>query len=119
MAAALAAAGPAPAAAAPAPQVQPVVDETPAAGPMPAIPQNPSVVREATVNSGLNLNRVSLIGVFGTSSDRSALVRMPGGKVMRVQVGDSLDGGRVAAIGEDNLYYVKNGQNVMLAMPKG
>ncbi len=124
VAAALAAAGAAPATpvvtAQPAPQAQPVVDEAPAAvAPMPAIPQNPSVVREATVNSGLNLSRVSLIGVFGTSADRSALVRMPGGKVMRVQVGDTLDGGRVAAIGEDNLYYVKNGQNVMLAMPKG
>lgn len=121
VAAALAAAGATPVAAVqPAPQAQPVVDEAPAAvAPMPAIPQNPSVVREATVNSGLNLNRVSLIGVFGTSADRSALVRMPGGKVMRVQVGDTLDGGRVAAIGEDNLYYVKNGQNVMLAMPKG
>jgi hypothetical protein len=44
---------------------------------------------------------------------------MPGGKVVRVQVGDTLDGGRIAAIGEDNLYYVKNGQNVQLRMPNG
>jgi type IV pilus biogenesis protein PilP len=86
---------------------------------MPSLPENASVATESTVNGALNLNRINLIGVFGTTSDRSALVRMPGGKVVRVQVGDTLDGGRIAAIGEDNLYYVKNGQNVQLRMPNG
>jgi hypothetical protein len=118
VAAALAAAGTATTARPPA---APTVDAEPqpVSAPMPSLPENTSVATESTVNGALNLNRINLIGVFGTTSDRSALVRMPGGKVVRVQVGDTLDGGRIAAIGEDNLYYVKNGQNVQLRMPNG
>lgn len=103
------------------PPTAPSVDAEPepASSPMPNLPSNASVASESTVNGALNLNRVNLIGVFGTTSDRSALVRMPGGKVVRVQVGDTLDGGRIAAIGENTLYYVKNGQNVQLKMPNG
>ena len=85
----------------------------------PRTPVNASVAKEATVASAINVNRVNLLGVYGTNSDRSALVRLPGGRILKVQVGDALDGGRVAAIGADNLYYVKNGQNLQLTMPRG
>jgi hypothetical protein len=34
-----------------------------------------------------------------------------------VGVGDRLDGGRVAAIGEASLQYVRNGRNVTLEIP--
>jgi hypothetical protein len=34
-----------------------------------------------------------------------------------VGVGDRLDGGRVAAIGEDSLQYVRNGRNITLDIP--
>ena len=117
VAAALAAAGPATAAQPAAPSVD--AEPEPVSSPMPSLPGNASVAKESTVNGALNLNRINLIGVFGTTSDRSALVRLPSGKVLRVQVGDTLDGGRIAAIGEDSLYYVKNGQNVQLKMPNG
>ncbi|MBI1219130.1 MAG: hypothetical protein GC186_11335 [Rhodobacteraceae bacterium] len=121
VAAALAAAGPATAAQPAAKPAAPAADSEPepVSAPMPGLPSNASVAKESTVNGAINLNRINLIGVFGTTSDRSALVRMPGGKVVRVQVGDTLDGGRIAAIGEDTLYYVKNGQNVQLKMPNG
>ena len=36
-----------------------------------------------------------------------------------IVVGDRLDGGRVAAIGESALQYSKNGRNVVLDMPDG
>jgi hypothetical protein len=36
-----------------------------------------------------------------------------------VSVGDKLDGGKVAAIGDTELRYVKSGQNVVLKLPKG
>jgi hypothetical protein len=84
----------------------------------PKVPVSASVAKEATVASAINVNRVNLLGVYGTNSDRKALVRLPSGRILKVQVGDALDGGRVAAIGTDNLYYVKNGQNLQLTMPR-
>lgn len=105
-AAAPAAAAAAPAAAAPAPA------QTAAAAPN--IPTSASVAQQATQARAINLRRVNLIGVFGTPNDRRALVRLSNGQVMRVQVGDRLDGGQVSAIGEDELRYVKNGRNEIL-----
>ncbi|MDE3237703.1 MAG: hypothetical protein KGN33_01940 [Paracoccaceae bacterium] len=98
------------------PEAQPE-PETPTK--MPPLPANPSVAKEATIVGAINLNRINLLGVFGTAENRTALVRLSGGRVKTVHVGDVLDGGRVAAIGEDMLYYVKNGRNVQLTLPKG
>ena len=36
-----------------------------------------------------------------------------------VEVGDRLDGGRVAAITDSELRYVKGGRNVVLKIPEG
>ncbi|MFN3955094.1 MAG: type IV pilus biogenesis protein PilP [Pararhodobacter sp.] len=95
----------APAAAAPA---------APAAAAGPQIPTSASVAERATQTRAINLRRINLVGVFGTPSDRRALVRLADGRVVRVQVGDSLDGGRVSAISDDELRYVKNGRNEVL-----
>ena len=65
------------------------------------------------------LGKVNLIGVYGSSSDRRALVRLSNGKYVKVQVGDKLDGGQVAAISDDALRYVKRGKNVVLEVPQG
>ena len=51
-----------------------------------------------------------------SSSNRRALVRMPTGRLVKVQVGDRLDGGRVAAIGDNELSYVKKGRTYVLKM---
>ena len=85
----------------------------------PRIPTAANVAKEATYSRAIKLNRMSLLGVFGSSANRADLVRMPSGKVMKVKVGDRLYGGQVTAIGDDSLYYVKNGRNYQLAMPKG
>ena len=91
---------------------------TPAASaPTPSVPQIPSsaLVADAATNSGmLNLRRINLIGVFGGNSDRRALVRMSNGRMVRVGVGDELDGGRVAAIDDSALRYVKRGRDHIL-----
>lgn len=76
----------------------------------PAIPTSASVAREATQTSAINLRRINLIGVFGSAGNRNALVRLSNGNVVRVGVGDRLDGGQVAAIAESELRYVKNGR---------
>ena len=62
---------------------------------------------------------MNLIGVYGTASDRRALVRLPSGRYVKVEVGDRIDGGRVAAIRDGELLYVKGGQNVTLRVPSG
>jgi len=77
----------------------------------PAIPTSASVARQATVKNAINLRNVNLIGVYGTSSQRRALVRLPSGRYDKVKVGDRLDGGRVRAIGSNSLIYNKNGRD--------
>ncbi|MCU4653768.1 hypothetical protein N8I71_13065 [Roseibacterium sp. SDUM158016] len=101
--------------AAPAPE-GPVV-EAAAIAPGPSIPSNADVARAATQRGELRLRNINLIGVTGTPSDRRALVRLPSGRFVRVGVGDRLDGGRVAAIGESTLQYVRGGRTVTLDIP--
>jgi hypothetical protein len=124
---AAAVATPAPAAA-PAPEPAPVV--TAAAAPeqeidepepviaAPNMPTSVTVSRQATVKNALNLGEISLIGVFGSSSSRRALIRMPSGRFIKVKVGDRFDGGTIAAIGDSEVSYVKRGQTVVLKMVK-
>lgn len=85
-----------------------------AAPAQPQIPTSASVAETATERRAINLRRVNLIGVFGTQTNRRALVRLSNGQVVRVQVGDALDGGRVSAIGDTELRYVRGGRNQVL-----
>ncbi|MBF9047551.1 hypothetical protein LSUCC0031_10535 [Rhodobacterales bacterium LSUCC0031] len=85
--------------------------------PAPTIPSNADVARAATSRNEIRLRDINLIGVTGTSSNRSALVRLSSGRFVRVSVGDRLDGGRVAAIGATSLQYVVNGRNITLEIP--
>lgn len=62
---------------------------------------------------------VTLIGVYGSPSQRRALVRLPSGRYVKVQVGDRIDGGQVAAISQNEVRYVKRGRSVTLRMPSG
>ena len=64
-------------------------------------------------------HELNLIGVYGTAGSRRALVRTPTGRFLRVEVGDRLDGGRVAAISETELSYVKNGRTIVLKGSEG
>jgi hypothetical protein len=84
----------------------------------PTGPVSSSVARAATDNNAIALGRVSLVGVFGSASNRRALVRMPNGRFKKVSVGDSFDGGRVAAISASSLRYTKSGRTVTLDMPQ-
>ncbi|MCA0960583.1 hypothetical protein [Salipiger bermudensis] len=87
--------------------------------PAPRVPQNANVAREATTANQINLRDVNLIGVFGSASNRRALVRLSNGRLQNVKVGDRLDGGRVAAIGDSELRVAKSGRNIVLRMPGG
>ncbi len=80
----------------------------------PEMPTRASVASQATVDNAIRLNQVNLIGIYGSNSDRRALVRLPSGRFVKVQVGDRVDGGQVAAISDRELRLVKNGRNVVL-----
>ncbi len=84
-----------------------------------AIPSTASVARQATLEDAIRLNRINLVGVYGLSSDRRALVRLPSGRYVKVKVGDRVDGGTVSAITESQLQYQKGGRTVALSMPQG
>jgi hypothetical protein len=85
----------------------------------PTIPSRASVARNATQENAINLRKVNLIGVYGASNDRRALVRLSSGRYKKVQIGDRIDGGKVAAINSNELHYVKSGRTIVLKMPRG
>ncbi len=84
----------------------------------PKIPSSASVTKQATVRNAINLNRINLMGVYGTPSNRRALVRLANGRYKKVQVGDRIDGGKVSAIGDSELRYQKGSRNIVLKMPR-
>lgn len=97
----------------------PATPPAPAPSAAPSIPTTASVARQATIPNAINLRRVNLIGVYGSATDRRALVRLPSGRYVKVKVGDRVDGGRVRAIGDGQLVYVKSGRDVTLTVPSG
>ncbi|MDF3413189.1 hypothetical protein HKX54_01870 [Sulfitobacter sp. M57] len=84
----------------------------------PKIPTSTSVAKQATVKNALNLRKVNLIGVYGKPSNRRALIRLGNGRYQKVVVGDRIDGGRVSAIGQNELRYKKRGRDLVLKMPR-
>ena len=103
---------PAPATAAPVQTAAPVAPQNYA--PVPG-----GVARAATQEDVLPLREINLIGVYGRPNARRALVRLSNGRYVRVEVGSTLDGGQVTAIGEDALNYVKRGRTLALQLPSG
>ncbi len=106
-------------AAAPAEEAAVVTQAAIAAPRLPPAASPSNVARQATVKNAIDLGKINLIGVYGSSSNRRALIRLSSGKYVKVKVGDRIDGGQVAAIGSSELLYVKNGRRMTLAMPKG
>ncbi|WP_113911211.1 hypothetical protein [Roseovarius dicentrarchi] len=84
----------------------------------PSIPSSASVSQQATLKDAINLRQVNLIGVYGSTASRRALVRLGNGRYQKVRIGDALDGGQVAAIGDSELRYIKRGKNVVLRIPQ-
>lgn len=101
-------------------RVEPEADDEPeVAKAMPRLPTSTSVAKQATFVNAINLSRANLIGIYGSPSARYALIRQANGRYKKVSVGDSFDGGRVAAITTSEVRYQKSGKMVTLALPKG
>ncbi len=78
-----------------------------------------TVTRSATRKNVINLRNINIIGITGTTRLRNALVRLPNGQVVKVRIGDRLDGGRVTDISSKTLTYAKSGRSITLNMPRG
>jgi hypothetical protein len=78
-----------------------------------------TVTRSATRKNVINLLNINLIGITGTTRLRNALVRLSNGQVVKVRIGDRLDGGRVTDISSKTLTYAKSGRSITLDMPRG
>ena len=78
-----------------------------------------TVTRSATRKNVVNLRNINVIGITGTTRLRNALVRLPNGQVVKVRIGDRLDGGRVTDISSKTLTYAKSGRSITLNMPRG
>jgi len=82
-------------------------------------PVSGGVARAATVDNAIRLRDMNLIGVYGRPNARRALIRMGNGRYVKVEVGSALDGGRVTAIGDSALNFVKSGRTYALQLPNG
>ena len=94
-------------------------DEANVDSPIADEPSSARVSERATLEKGLNLRKVNLLGTYRFGKSRKALILMPNGSKRMVKVGDRLDGGQVAAIDEEELRYIKSGLNIILSMPSG
>jgi hypothetical protein len=78
-----------------------------------------SIVKIATTKNVINKRKLNLLSIYSRGSERRAIVRFPTGQTKLVKVGDALDGGRVAAIGNSEIRYIKGGNNLVLKIPEG
>lgn len=77
-----------------------------------------SVARTAT-QRGVLSNRTTLIGIYGSGRTARGLIRTSNGRFVKVKLGDRLDGGIVNSIGNGQLTYVKNGQQLAMRLLDG
>lgn len=61
---------------------------------------------------------LALVGIFGGSNGRSALIQMPNGKIQKVSAGDQVQGMQVAAIGSDSVRVTDGRRETVLEMPE-
>lgn len=74
------------------------------------LPPGRSMLDMATEAGRIALDDLALIAVVQQNGVRHALVRLPDGRIARLQQGDLLEGGTVAAISEDALYLIDDNQ---------
>ncbi|WP_037968364.1 hypothetical protein [Sulfitobacter guttiformis] len=79
-------------------------------------PTPPEVEKHATEEA--KLERLALLGTFGASHAPRALVRLRRGATQTVNIGDSVDGRTVQAIGHGELVLMHNGTVKILRMPQ-
>ena len=79
-------------------------------------PAGPGVSNAATLRQVMELGETSLLGVFGKSDSRKALIRFPDGKVVRVGAGQVIDGWVVNSIGATSMKLSRGGESRRLTL---
>ncbi|MHA3913310.1 hypothetical protein [Halovulum sp. GXIMD14793] len=85
--------------------------------PGPQLPTVANVARAATISNALPMREMTLIGVFGATKNRHALIRLPGGKMVKVATGDTVRGYQVTAISADAIRLNRRGKDTLLVIP--
>ena len=71
----------------------------------------------ATESARISLDRVMLIGTAGAPTDLRALLRLPDGRIAKVETGDRLGSAEIRGIEPDRLSMVVNGRARTLRLP--
>ena len=71
----------------------------------------------ATVSEALPLDETVLIGLFNGPEGGTALLRLPGGSIVKVAAGGYVDGGKVTAIDQDGVRLERGDRQIHLTMP--
>lgn len=77
---------------------------------------NPSPT-DSRGGSTFSKGKISLVGVFGTSSSRRALIRTSNGRYVKVKRGQNVGGWRVSAIGESTVKITRGVRSRTLRLP--
>ncbi|QIK39410.1 hypothetical protein G8E03_00750 [Pontibrevibacter nitratireducens] len=80
-------------------------------------PATATVRNAASDDDRISLDRITLIGVFGTEETRRALLRMPNGDFQPIARGTLVDGWRVLTIDRDTVRIGRNSEVLILEMP--
>ena len=81
------------------------------------LPTSASVARAATIENAINLRKTNLIGIYGSADNRTALIMLSGGRMVRVQHGQSFSGWTVVAVSENSVRIRKRNREEILRMP--
>lgn len=81
--------------------------------------ENKKVAAAATQKGEIRLDRMALIGTFGTETNRHALVRQASGRIVKVKMGEKVAGRRVVAIGNGEVFLRAGSGTTRLEMPSG
>lgn len=77
----------------------------------------PEISRAATLDNALPLDRLALLGTFGTEGQMRALFRLPSGRIRGVAPGDRIKGARVAAVAAGHVILERGGETEAFALP--
>jgi type IV pilus biogenesis protein PilP len=81
------------------------------------IPASASLAAAATNRNAVDLSQTILVGVFGSPTSRRAILRLPSGDIRRVKKGESIEGWKVATIGQSSIKLTKSGKSQTLNVP--
>lgn len=81
-------------------------------------PETPAHVQKLA-NEAAHLPRRAVLGIFGSESNLSALIRTRSGEIARITVGDTVEGGTVQAIDNTRVLISHSGRARVLKLIDG